>query len=153
MRVFCRGGEAMTLEETIYDFDKQKVVRSDIHPEVVALRQKFLDADRKVFQTYNIDHFVRDPYEGELEVSNQQVLKQSCQNEECVGIVCYLLANETRGLIHMNKKMFTKYIVNTKPDYWNGKELYRSTKEEVEDDGYESKKFYSNKDFTGGYFT
>ena len=53
----------------------------------------------------------------------------------------------------MNKKMFTKYIVNTKPDYWNGKELYRSTKEEVEDDGYESKKFYSNKDFTGGHFT
>ena len=46
MRVFCRGGESMTLEETIYDFDKKQVVRSDIHPEVVALRQKFLDADR-----------------------------------------------------------------------------------------------------------
>ena len=89
----------------------------------------------------------------ELEVTNQQVLKQSCQNEDCVGIVCYLLGDETRGLIHMNDKMFTKYIVNTNPDYWSGEELYRATKKEVEDDGYESKKFYADGDFTGGHFT
>ena len=110
-----------------YNFKTKKF--ESIHPEIGELREKFMYKDFKIFKNFNVKHFLRAPYENEIESYEKNLIKQSCKGEECVAMNCILLSSETRAIIPMNQDMFTDCVFKDKTPVYYKKQMYIGSKD------------------------
>ena len=123
-----------------YNFKTKKF--ESIHPEIGELREKFMYKDFKIFKNFNLKHFLRAPYENEIESYEEKLVKKSLNGEECVAMNCIFLSSEIRAVIPMNQDMFEKSVFKDKTPVYYKKQMYIGSKDFLKNN---TKKGFKNK--------